>query len=159
MASHIFHCVFPWLGRSIGHPWWGPHSIKWNRAGIWWCPGEKNPRSHFWLHISQNSPMMRGHQLWSCNGPYYSPYDHPFILDTWLLLFINHNFCRNVNRTRTKPWNISCFSYHSSNFLIMLSSADLIELEINALFSTLNYRITRRIRRKVWGATLWSQCW
>lgn len=39
--------VFPWLGRSIGSPWWGSYSIKWNRTGIWWDPGEK---AH--VHIS-----------------------------------------------------------------------------------------------------------
>lgn len=117
MAGHIFHCVFTWLGRNIGSPWCRSHSIKWNRTGIWWHPGEKSHIQisdfaflkvpHGWRDISFDLAM----------GLAAYASDSPLIVAIWLFLFITPNLCVNVKgfRTAAEPWNMPCFSYHSSN--------------------------------------------
>lgn len=118
MASHIFHCVFTWLGRNIGSPWCRSHSVKWNRTGIWWHPWENSHIQisdftflkvpHGWRDIS----FILATGLAACPSS-----DHPLILAIWLLLCIAPNLCINVKgfRIAAEPWNMPCFSYDSSN--------------------------------------------
>lgn len=117
MASHIFHCVFTWLGRNIGSTWCRSHSVKWNRIGIWWHPGEK---SH--IQISDFTDLRVPHRRRDISfdlavGLAASPSDCSLILAVRLLLFVTPNLCINVKgfRTAAEPWNMPCFSYHSSN--------------------------------------------
>lgn len=117
-ASHIFHCVFTWLGRNIGNPWCRSHSIKWNRTGIWWDPGEK---SH--IQISDFTSLRVPFQ-WRDISFHLTMGLDAYVVSQWsplhhsqLLLLIIPHLCINfkVYRTVAEPWNMSCFSYHSSN--------------------------------------------
>lgn len=142
-ASHIFDCVFTWLGRNIGIPDADPIQSSETEQEFDGTQ-EKNPIFKFQTSHPSEFPSNEGTLAFILQWvlmpvvSQWSPPNH-----SQLLLLIIPHLCINfkVFRTVAEPWNMSCFSYYSSN---LFNNAFLCWLPWNTLtfqYTTIQYNI------------------
>ena len=150
--SHIFHCVFTWLGRNIGSPWCRSHSVRWNRTGIWWHPGEK---SHIQISDFTFPRVPYGWRDFSfdlAKGLAVSPSDHLLVLAVGLLC-LSHTLCAWMLKDSGPQQNPeTCHAFHIilQIFLITSTSTDLHRAWNWGTFqyATIQYNITQSSPQK-----------